>query len=162
MQRFLNFMKTYKVIVAAVLAFAGGILGTNIVLQTGPVEKPEVIIIIPEYSPEPLVAEAGPDIRVIGERRGLLLDIASTVAGRRYAHEIGLTPHEGVLLAKSIPQEEVSKACLEKFGTDPTKLSYETNSRGQPVRGPLIDWLKTPGNLEKLIQILMVLLPLFA
>lgn len=85
-------------------------------------------------------------------REGVLVKLARRVAGRQYAKEHGLTPQAGIELALSIPYEDVKTAAA------PFKAELSP-----VVNGPILDWIKThPEEFKQIIQIILMLLPLFA
>ncbi len=156
----LNFLKSNWQIAVLIFSIVGTVAGVKFTLQKGPADQPpEVIVVIPSEGEEPLISQS---ISAAERDRHPLLNIACRFAGRRYARQHdGLKPAEGIALAQAVPVENIKAQCAAE-GINPFGVGYQLNARGEVVGGPIIDWLKVPGNLEKLITIIMMLIPLFA
>jgi len=139
--------KSIMPLIAALLTIVGTVAGVKFTLKSGP--EAEVIIIVPSEGEQVIQAGAR-------DHRPVLLAIARARAGARYAKDNDLDRSVGVALARAVPQADI-EAEMKKAG-----LSFADVPIGGPLQG-LLDWLAAhPEFLEKLVQLLLVLIPLFA
>ena len=153
----LDWLKINWKFVALMLTIVGGIFGVKFTLQQGPPNvPPEVIIIVPGDDSNAWMAQ-GPAAVEARDNRPVLFAIARIKAARMYHQEHPDTPFLQCLgLARAVPEAEVVNA-VKAAG-----IKFE----GMPVGGPLqnlLDWIAAhPEVIQQIIQIILLLIPLFA
>jgi len=144
--------KSFIPLLALLLSAVGAAIGVKLTIKTDPnAKQPEVIVIVPEGT-EPLVLQAKG-----GERnRPVLTAIAKVRAAKLYAAEKDISFLSALTLARHVPDEQIATAAKE------AGLSFEAMPVGGPLQN-LIDWIAAhPEFMEKLVQIILMLIPLFA
>lgn len=151
MQKILGAIKSNWKMIAYALVMLGGMIG-YVEFRTDPNAK-NIIVILPEsLGADPLVLQAK-----AGERnRPILTAIAKVKAAKIYAKEKDIALVSALTLARHVSDEQIATAAKE------AGLSFEAMPVGGPLQD-LLDWIAAhPEFMEKLVQIILMFIPLFA
>ncbi len=146
--------RKYWPLIVIVLTILGSALGLHITQKDGGV------LIVPE-TPGPAFTATAANAEAVAAKdpdrnRKILVAIARIKAGRQYAKEHELAESAGIALARAVPDANID-AALKAATVDFSAV---------PVGGVLSDflaWLQAhPEIVQKIIEIILMLIPLFA